>query len=478
MKPDGNYIYNQWNDGQQRGVLESWLVNKGIATDYKEANSILADQFPLHALRSAKLKGTEFSHNINSETAKPKDPWAAYQHSVDSALAVTTFSSKKYGDIDPIENLHQAVAESKLPTAMGDQIKRGQIAQKWLDAIRPLVDDNAKERDKELAKKAYEILEKGGSFPEYEWKAKLENPRMTDTFYKDRAIETATLRVFEGDVKRTVFLDHASGQWKDGLAFAHRHVINHSQITGIEYKMPAAQTKSGFDARTSNFSSHPGKGVGMLGCKYQVEKIIICESGLDAMSHWQKNNLPADFKDKRIVDQQAWVEKAKENNKTLYLSVAGSISTTANEAITVAAQRYPNAKFEMAFDNDVAGFVFQEKAKQAINQGNPKAQITENQLPIFVKDYNDLVKIEAGKSDKIQYPSDISREFVGKASLNASSKAYELVKLPVEFYERFTPENLVKEAETFKQSHPKVFEQMEYKAAEYARRSGVQVTDT
>lgn len=478
LKPDGNYIYNQWNDGQQRGVLESWLVNKGIATDYKEANSILVDQFPLHQLRSAKLKGTDFSSKITLDS-KPKDPWAAYEHSVNSQLAVTTFTPK-YGQLDPIENLHQAIEESKLPSSMGDTIKRGQIAEKWLNVIKPMDDPHAKEKDIETAKKAYDILSKGGSFPEYEWKHKLENVRQTDKYYKERAVETATIRMFEGDVKRYAFLDHGTGEWKDGLAFAHRHAIKTSQITGIEYKMGDATTKSGREALTSSFSSHPGKGVGMLGFKYQPEIIVVTESGLDALSHWQKNNLPADFKDMRVVDQRAWVEKAREENKTLYVSVAGSMSTAAAEALTVAAKNYPAAKFEMAFDNDLAGCGFQEKAKAAIKAGNPKASITENQLPIFMKDWNDLLKAEAGATDKsgklpIQWPADISNEFVAKAQLNAGSKPYELTKLPKEFYDRFTSENLMNEADAFQKSHPMVFAQMEYKMSEYARKSGQKV---
>lgn len=289
--------------------------------------------------------------------------------------------------------------------------------------------------------------------------------------------------MFEGDVKRYAFLDHGTGEWKDGLAFAHRHVVKTSQITGIEYKMGDATTKSGREALTSSFSSHPGKGVGMLGCKYQPEKIIVCESGLDAMSHWQKNNLPADFKDMRVIDQRAWVEKAREENKTLYLSVAGSMSTAAAEALTVAAKNNPQAKFEMAFDNDVAGFQFEQKAKQAIKAGNPKAEIKESQLPLFLKDWNDQLKAEAGATDKsgkipVQWPADIMNEFVAKTQLNAGTKPHELTKLPKEFYDRFKSENLVKEAEAFQKSHPAVFEQMEYKMAEYARKSGQKVVDT
>ncbi|WP_273728858.1 MobF family relaxase [Brucella gallinifaecis] len=478
LKEDGNWIYNQWNDSKNRGVLESFLVNKGICNDYKEANSLIADQFPLHHVRSAKLKGTDFSNKITLDS-KPKDAWQAYEHSVNSQLAVTTFAPK-YGQLDPIENLHQAIEESKLPSAMGDTIKRGQIAEKWLNVIKPMDDPNAKEKDKETAAKAYAILEKGGSFPEFEWKHKLENVRQTDQYYRSRAVETATMRMFEGDVKRYAFLDHGTGEWKDGLAFAHRHVVKTSQITGIEYKMGEATTKGGREALTSSFSSHPGKGVGMLGCKYQPETIIVCESGLDAMSHWQKNNLPADFKDMRVIDQRAWVEKAREENKTLYLSVAGSMSTAAAEALTVAAKNYPQAKFEMAFDNDLAGFQFEQKAKAAIKAGNPKAEIKDNQLPIFVKDWNDLLKAEAGATDKagkipVQWPADIMNEFVAKSQLNAGSKPYELTKLPQEFYDRFKSENLVKEAEAFQKSHPAVFEQMEYKMAEYARKSGQKV---
>lgn len=95
--------------------------------------------------------------------SKPKDAWQAYEHSVNSQLAVTTFTPK-YGQLDPIENLHQAIEESKLPSSMGDTIKRGQIAQKWFDIIKPMNDPHAKEKDKETAAKAYDILSKGGSF--------------------------------------------------------------------------------------------------------------------------------------------------------------------------------------------------------------------------------------------------------------------------------------------------------------------------
>lgn len=455
---DNNWIYSQWNDSTQKGVLENWLVKKGVCQDYKAASAMLAAEFPLHLVRSAKLKDQEFDNRLIKD-AKPKDIKGAYTHGVKEQLAVTSFANKGYGDIDPLENLHDAIEQSRLPSAFGDVKKRGDVASKWLAIIRKIEEPDATENERKQGQAAYDVLMAGGSFPEYEWNNKLERVRETDVYFKQRCIDSYTIKFFENDVRRYAFLDYSSEmpEWKDGLAFAHCNVDYWKQITGIETKMAEATTRSGKEALKSSFSSHPGKGLAMLGEKMNPTKIVICESGLDAMSHWQKHNLPAEFDDWRVTKKREWLEKAKSENDILYLSVAGSISSVALDGISRLAQKFPNAKFEMAFDNDFAGFCFQEKAKAAALAGNKNAQIEDSKLPIFLKDWNDLAKAERqkfGQQVELQWPGNISAEFVSKSFNMAINKPVELTKVSESFLKRFTDENLYQEALKFVQENP------------------------
>lgn len=476
---DNSWHYNQWNDHHQRGVLESWLVKKGKCPDYKAATALIAEQFPLHLLRSAKLKDQEFDNRLIKDD-KPKDIKGAYAHGIREQLAVTSFANKKYGDVDPLENLHHAAEEGRLNSAFGDVKKRGEVAAKWLAVIRKIEDPKSTDDERKQGQVAYDLLMEGGSFPEYEWKHKLEPVRKTDLYYKERCIDNYTIQFFEKDVKRYAFLDHSNSkpEWKDGLAFAHRNVDYWKQITGIETKMAEAITRSGKEALKSSFSSHPGKGLAMLGEKSNPTKIVICESGLDAMSHWQQNVLPADFDDWRVTKKREWLENAKAENGTLYLSVAGSISSVALDGISRLAQKFPKATFEMAFDNDFAGYGFQEKAKAAVLAGNKNAHIEDSKLSIFVKDWNDLAKAERqpyGSRVNLQWPGDISAEFVAKPFTMAIDKSGELTKVTESFLRRFTDENLYKEATKFAQDNPLIMNKIKAYADGYKAKIGTEI---
>ncbi|MCH6206353.1 AAA family ATPase [Brucella ciceri] len=452
---DGNWIYNQWNDGSQSGRLETWLIKKGVVNDYLAAEALLAEKFPLHAVRNGQMKNEALAMRIVQDQ-KPKEIWAAYEHSIKQQTSVSSFKPG-YGDMDRLDKLHQAIEEGKLSGAFGDVEKRARIAEKWNRVLVAGLKDDATEKEIKRADAALEMINAGKTIFEYEWKHVLEESRITDKYPKERALDRTTMLVFKNDVRRSAFYDHSSKDWKDGLSFAHRDVIRYGTVTGIEAKLPPATTRSGQEAMTSSFSQYGGKGVAMLGFKKspEIEHVVICESGVDAMSHWQKNHLPADAKDWTIKERNQFSDNWCEKNKTLYLSVSGGMSSVAEEAIEILAKKNPNARFTVAMDNDLAGYGFRDKAMAAIERGNPQAEANDASLSIFYKDWNDAVKADAGKLyGTVRWPADIDKDVVQKVMTMATDRPHELLKVSDKDLDRYKSANLVAAAKEFKAQHP------------------------
>lgn len=453
--PDGNWVYNQWNDGSQSGRIETWLIKKGVVKDYLAAEALLSDKFPLHAVRNGAMSNASLAMRIVQDP-KPKEIWAAFEHSIKQQTSVCSFKPG-YGDMDGLEKLQQAIEEGKLSGAFGDVEKRAKIAEKWNRVLVAGQKPDATEKEIKRADAALEMINAGKTMFEYEWKHVLEESRITDKYPKERALDRTTMLVFKNDVRRSAFYDHSTKDWKDGLSFAHRDVIRFGTVTGIETKLPPATTRSGNDAMTSSFSQFGGKGVAMMGYKKSpdIEHVIICESGVDSLSHWQKNNLPAEAKDWTIKERNQFSDGWCEKNKTLYLSVSGGMSNVAEEAIEILAKKNPNAKFTVAMDNDIAGYGFRDKALAAIQRGNPNAEAKDASLPIFYKDWNDVVKADAGKlNGTVRWPADIDKDIVQKVMTMATDRPHELLKLSDRDLERFKTENLVAAAKEFKAQHP------------------------
>lgn len=452
---DGNWIYNQWNDSGQSGRLETWLIKKGVVKDYLAAEALLSEQFPLHAVRNGQMKSEALAMRIVQDP-KPKEIWAAYEHSIKQQTSVCSFKPG-YGDMDGLEKLQQAIEEGKLSGAFGDVEKRAKIAEKWNRVLVAGQKPDATEKEIKRADAALEMINAGKTMFEYEWKHVLEESRITDKYPKERALDRTTMLVFKNDVRRSAFYDHSSNDWKDGLSFAHRDVIRFGTVTGIETKLPPATTRSGQDAMTSSFSQFGGKGVAMMGYKKSpdIEHVIICESGVDSLSHWQKNNLPAEAKDWTIKERNQFSDGWCEKNKTLYLSVSGGMSNVAEEAIEILAKKNPNAKFTVAMDNDIAGYGFRDKAISAIQRGNQQAEAKDATLSVFYKDWNDSVKADAGKlNGTVRWPADIDKDIVQKVMTMATDRPHELLKVSDADLDRYKTENIVAAAKEFKAAHP------------------------
>ncbi|KAB2675131.1 AAA family ATPase [Brucella tritici] len=464
---DGNWIYNQWNDSGQSGRLETWLIKKGVVKDYLAAEALLSEQFPLHAVRNGQMKTEALAMRIVQDP-KPKEIWAAYEHSIKQQTSVCSFKPG-YGDMDGLEKLQQAIEEGKLSGAFGDVEKRAKIAEKWNRVLVAGQKPDATEKEIKRADAALEMINAGKTMFEYEWKHVLEESRITDKYPKERALDRTTMLVFKNDVRRSAFYDHSTKDWKDGLSFAHRDVIRFGTVTGIETKLPPTTTRSGNDAMTSSFSQFGGKGVAMMGYKKSpdIEHVIICESGVDSLSHWQKNNLPAEAKDWTIKERNQFSDGWCDKNKTLYLSVSGGMSNVAEEAIEILAKKNPNAKFTVGMDNDVAGWGFRDKAMAAIQRGNPQAETKDAGLSIFYKDWNDVVKADAGKlNGTVRWPADIDKDVVQKVMTMATDRPHELLKVSDRDLEPYKSENLVAAAKEFKTAHPHFDEQ---RAAAYEK---------
>ncbi|KAB2655077.1 AAA family ATPase [Brucella tritici] len=452
---DGNWIYNQWNDSGQSGRLETWLIKKGVVKDYLAAEALLSEKFPLHAVRNGQMQSEALAMRIVQDP-KPKEIWAAYEHSIKQQTSVSSFKAG-YGGLDGLDKLQQAIEEGKLSGAFGDVEKRAKIAEKWNRVLVAGQKPDATEKEIKRADAALEVINAGKTMFEYEWKHVLEESRITDKYPKERALDRTTMLVFKNDVRRSAFYDHSSKDWKDGLSFAHRDVIRYGTVTGIETKLPPATTRSGNDAMTSSFSQFGGKGVAMMGFKKSpdIEHVVICESGVDSLSHWQKNNLPAEAKDWTIKERNQFSDGWCEKNKTLYLSVSGGMSNVAEEAIEILAKKNPNAKFTVAMDNDIAGYGFRDKAMAAIQRGNPQAEAKDASLPIFYKDWNDVVKADAGKlNGTVRWPADIDKDIVQKVMTMATDRPHELLKVSDTDLERYKTENIVAAAKEFKAAHP------------------------
>lgn len=452
---DGNWVYNQWNDGSQSGRIETWLIKKGVVKEYLAAEALLSDKFPLHAVRNGAMSNASLAMRIVQDP-KPKEIWAAYEHSIKQQTSVSSFKPS-YGDLDGLDKLQQAIDEGKLSGAFGDVEKRAKIAEKWNRVLVAGRKEDATEKEIKRADAALEMINNGKTMFEYEWKHVLEESRITDKYPKERALDRTTILVFKNDVRRSAFYDHSSKDWKDGLSFAHRDVIRYGTVTGIETKLPPATTRSGNDAMTSSFSQFGGKGVAMMGYKKSpdIEHVVICESGVDSLSHWQKNNLPAEAKDWTIKERNQFSDGWCEKNKTLYLSVSGGMSNVAEEAIEILAKKNPNATFTVAMDNDIAGYGFRDKALAAIQRGNPQAEAKDASLSIFYKDWNDAVKADAGKlNGTVRWPADIDKDVIQKVMTMATDRPHELLKVSDADLDRYKTENLVAAAKEFKAQHP------------------------
>ena len=452
---DGNWVYNQWNDGSQSGRIETWLIKKGVVKDYLAAEALLSEKFPLHAVRNGQMQSEALAMRIVQDP-KPKEIWAAYEHSIKQQILVSSFKPG-YGDMDGLDKLQQAIEEGKLSGAFGDIEKRAKIAEKWNRVLVAGQKPDATEKEIKRADAALEMINAGKTMFEYEWKHVLEESRITDKYPKERALDRTTMLVFEDDVRRSAFYDHSTKDWKDGLSFAHRDVIRYGTVTGIETKLPPATTRSGQDAMTSSFSQFGGKGVAMMGYKKSadIEHVVICESGVDALSHWQNTNLPAESKDWTIKERNQFSDGWCEKNKTLYLSVSGGMSNVAEEAIEILAKKNPNAKFTVAMDNDIAGYGFRDKAMAAIQRGNPQAETKDACLSVFYKDWNNVVKADAGKlNGTVRWPADIDKDIVQKVMMMATDRPHELLKVSDKDLERYKSENLVAAAKEFKSQHP------------------------
>ncbi len=452
---DGNWVYNQWNDGSQSGRIETWLIKKGVVKDYLAAEALLSEKFPLHAVRNGAMSNASLAMRIVQDP-KPKEIWAAYEHSIKQQISVSSFKPG-YADIDGLDKLQQAIEEGKLSGAFGDVEKRAKIAEKWNRVLVAGRKEDATDKEIKRADAALEMINNGKTMFEYEWKHVLEESRITDKYPKERALDRTTMLVFKNDVRRSAFYDHSSKDWKDGLSFAHRDVIRFGTVTGIETKLPPATTRSGQDAMTSSFSQFGGKGVAMMGFKKspEIEHVVISESGVDALSHWQKHNLPADAKDWTIKERNQFSDGWCEKNKTLYLSVSGGMSNVAEEAIEILAKKNPNAKFTVAMDNDIAGYGFRDKAMAAIQRGNAQAETKDACLSVFYKDWNDVVKADAGKlNGTVRWPADIDKDIVQKVMMMATDRPHELLKVSDKDLERYKTENIVAAAKEFKVAHP------------------------
>lgn len=131
------------------------------------------------------------------------------------------------------------------------------------------------------------------------------------------------------------------------------------------------------------------------------------------------------------------------------------MSNVAEEAIEILAKKNPNAKFTVAMDNDIAGYGFRDKALAAIQRGNPQAAAKDASLSLFYKDWNNVVKADAGKlNGTVRWPADIDKDIVQKVMMMATDRPHELLKVSDKDLERYKSENLVAAAKKFKAQHP------------------------
>jgi hypothetical protein len=411
---NGVWVWNQWNDDNMKGTIDAWMVKKGVEPTYPKAWHKLRDAFATEHLQDAHVVAKPMIE-------KPKSTYEAHQHTIARQLAETGFA----GDGKAEERLQAAIDLVKEKEAASNanpddrhigpaNIERVKAATavKMLEIIQKGEAPTANKFEQKRAADVRKLVEDGKSVHEYRFKYEMQIPWVTDTYPQERGIERATILRFEGngingDVKRDAVWDHKQNAYKAGLAFAHRDVIKFGTITGIESKRPVALASNGEPMATTKFTDGEGKGVGMIGNKMRGDKgpttIVAAESGIDALSWWQENKLPADFSTKSD-EQKLSIAKAVPDD-TLMLSVAGTASQHALQGIELIARNNPQAKWIIGPDNDFAGRVICDNIRAAILKGNPKAQI-EIQAPenLLYKDWNDQVR------DSIRTPEDLQKE--------------------------------------------------------------------
>lgn len=408
-RDNGIWTWKQWNTPGMGGTIEHWLVKKGHAKSYPDA---------WHQLRGA--FGTEHLRNThvaaNPVIEKPKPTYETYRDTVASQLASTGFPGSGKAEerlqaaIDLVKEKEAAAKANPDDKHIGptniDRVKAA-TAVKMLEEIAKGEAPTANKFEQKRAADVRKLVEDGKSVHEYRFKYGMQPPWVSDQYPKQRGIERATILRFEHDVKRDVVKDQKTGEWKAGLAFAHRDVIKFGTITGIESKRPVALASNGEAMATTKFTDGEGKGLGMIGNKMRGDKgpvtIVAAESGIDALSWWQETKLPADFKSKSD-EQKLAIAKAVPDD-TLMLSVAGTASQHALQGIELIAKNNPQAKWVIAPDNDFAGQAIRDNIQAAILKGNKNAQI-EIQAPsnIVHKDWNDHIR------DVIRTPEDLQKE--------------------------------------------------------------------
>ena len=409
---NGVWVWNQWNDTEMKGTLDAWMVKKGVASSYPEAWHRLRAEFGTESLQDTKVV-------VKPQVEKTKPVHQQYQETIASQLATTGFPStpgkQKAEDrlraaVYLVKQKEEAAKDNPGNPALQptkEERLKANLASRYLAAIEKGNDPRADKRDLFKAEKARELAEAGKSYHEFRFKYEMQAPWATDSFPRERGIERATIVYFGDDVRREPFKDWKSGEWKAGLAFAHRDVQKWGTITGIESKRPEAFASNGEPLPKTRFTEGEGKGLGMLGQKLRgkANEIVVAESGIDALSWWQANKLPSDFKSKS--DEEKLKIASKVPQGTLLLSTAGTSSAHAMQGIELLAKANPQAKWIIAPDNDQAGHRIRDDVREAILKGNPKARI-EIHAPesILYKDWNDQVRQQPRSPEDLQKTAD------------------------------------------------------------------------
>ncbi|WP_395517751.1 MobF family relaxase [Pseudorhizobium flavum] len=394
--PDGNWVYNQFNDSGSKGLIDRWMVNKGVSTSFPAAWHKLREEFRTEHLQDTQIVAKPpFSE-------KPKSTFQAYKDTIAHQLAATSFKDDGRG-LSGVDRLKEAIAKgAEADAAYADKL-RGRLASKWMAAIENGAPETASPAEKYKAEKAVELLDKGASYYQFDFLHQKQTPWATDTYPKERGLERGTIVAFENDVKRDLYKD-PDGKWQAGLCFAHRDVISYSTVTGYESKLPASKTVNGEDRRTTKFAEGGGKGLVMIGpkAKGSFDTVVVTESGIDCLSYWQEKKLPANFKQLSDTEKQDVASRVPKD--TLMVATGGAVSDQAERGIELLAKANPQARFVIAMDNDFAGYAFREQVKEAVLKGNPKAEVRfEQPNSILYKDWNDQVR------DKIRSPEDLQK---------------------------------------------------------------------
>lgn len=172
------------------------------------------------------------------------------------------------------------------------------------------------------------------SFPTANQGAERRSKNRSGTSLPEDGIKTSAVEYlqFRGLTKTTI--EHFRESWLEGLHGDVRFEHTYGGGSGYEYRGPAAK---GFSTGgVKGFWCHlPSSG--------SATTLVVCESGIDAMSHAQLRGLPPD---------------------TAYVSTAGSFGPHIVAAIIELVQRLC-AKLLVAFDSDASGDRMAEQLHQA-----------------------------------------------------------------------------------------------------------------